>query len=135
MNAALFKRLTKHLLAKHYGLNPADADLDGDQMISECIQQNIRPYQVVNEHAEETDLDRIDLEGFYGVPSKALLRIADELDALDSVRLAVVIPNHSMCCPVCGTGTRYEELEPARQHHFCLGESCGHEFVLYGLRA
>lgn len=78
MDTQLFKQIATALLAKHYGLQLNDTDLWDDNVVQACIERGLRPFEVIAEHAEETDLHRIDKEGFYGVPSKALITAADE---------------------------------------------------------
>lgn len=77
MDVKRFKEIAAALLTKHYGLNLNDTHLWDDSVVAECIKQSYRPYQVVAEHAAESDLDRID-KSDYGVPSKAAITVADE---------------------------------------------------------
>lgn len=77
MTTCRFQQIAGHLLKKHYGLELSDTHLHDEKIVAECIRQGYRPYQVVAEHAEEADLDRID-KSEYGVPSKAGINTADE---------------------------------------------------------
>lgn len=82
MEVNQFQQVSERLLKKHYGLTLNDTHLYDEKIVQECINQGYRPFQVVAEHAEEADLDRIDKEGFYGVPSKAPITAEDEAAAL-----------------------------------------------------
>lgn len=72
-----FKKVCQALLEKHYGIDLIDTHLWDDQVVSQCLMQGFRPYEVIAEHAEEADLDRID-KLFYGVPSKNPITQNDE---------------------------------------------------------
>jgi cytoskeleton-binding toxin CbtA-like protein len=77
-----FQKIAAILLQKHYGLGLNDTHLYDENIVSQCIQQGFRPYQVIAEHANEADLDRIDLDAGYGVPSKAEITVVDENAAI-----------------------------------------------------
>ncbi len=77
MNVKRFQEIAAALLTKHYGLDLNDTHLWDDSVVAECIKQGYRPFQVVAEHAEQADIDRIDKSG-YGVSSKAAITAADE---------------------------------------------------------
>lgn len=77
MNVTHFKRIASVLLKSHYGIGLNDTHLWDDSVVTECINQGYRPYQVVAEHADQANLDRID-KSDYGVPSKAAITAADE---------------------------------------------------------
>lgn len=85
MTVQRFQQIVAVLLQRHYGLELNDTNLWDERIVALLIAQGLRPYQVVNVHAEEADLDRIDKEGFYGVPSKAALTEQDEVSAAKSV--------------------------------------------------
>ena len=78
MNVKLFQKVAALLLERHYGLELNDTHLHDEEVVAECIEQGYRPYQVVAEHAENADLDRIDISGCYGVPSQEAITAADE---------------------------------------------------------
>lgn len=78
MDVKLFQRISERLLEKHYGLSLSDTHLSDEKIVQECIDQGWRPFQVIAEHAEEADLERIDKQGDYGVPSKAAITAEDE---------------------------------------------------------
>lgn len=129
MNVQLFKKLAGQLLEIHYGLDLNDTRISEDKVVSDFIQQNLRPYQAVNEHAEKTDLDRSDLNGFYGDPSKASLAAQDEYMALALVNQIQLLCEQPMTCPLCSSRTAFDDLECGKQHHRCLAVACGHEFM------
>ncbi len=85
MTVQRFQRIAASLLQRHYGLELGDTHLCDESIVAQCIAQGYRPYQVIAEHAQEADLDRIDVEGFYGVPSKAAITKQDEAVAAQSV--------------------------------------------------
>lgn len=78
MTVARFQQIAARLLAKHYGLQLNDTFLDDEMIVQDCVNQRLRPYQVIVEHAYEADLVRVDLQGPYGVPSKDAITAADE---------------------------------------------------------
>lgn len=81
MNVQRFQEIASVLLTRHYGLSLNDTHLHDEAIVLECIEHGLRPYEVVAEHADEADLDRIDIEGGYGVPSKSAITAADEDNA------------------------------------------------------
>lgn len=78
MDIKRFQGIAALLLEKHYGISLNDTHLWDDRLVAECIRQGYRPYQVVAEHAEEADLDRIDCRYYCGMPSKGAITAADE---------------------------------------------------------
>ena len=78
MDIKRFQGIAALLLEKHYGIGLNDTHLWDDRLVAECIRQGYRPYQVVAEHAEEADLDRIDCRYYCGMPSKGAITAADE---------------------------------------------------------
>lgn len=85
MTVQRFQQIAASLLHRHYGLELKDTHLWDESLVAQCIAQGFRPYEVLNEHAQEADLDRIDKEGFYGLPYKAALTEQDEAIAAKSV--------------------------------------------------
>ncbi|MCK9987776.1 MAG: hypothetical protein AzoDbin1_04248 [Azoarcus sp.] len=85
MTVHAFQQIAAVLLRRHYGLELNDTNLWDQRIVALLIAQGLRPYQVVNVHATESDLDRIDKSGFYGVPSKEALTEQDEASAAKSV--------------------------------------------------
>lgn len=75
---AAFQSIANDLLIKHYGITLDDTRLCDLNVTVECLQQGHRPFEVVNEHARETELDRIDKEGRFGVPAQDPLTAEDE---------------------------------------------------------
>jgi hypothetical protein len=88
MNVALFQKIAEKLLQTHYSINLSDTSLYEELVVSGCISQGEKPYQVVNCHAREADLDRTAHPGFYGVLSKAELTQRDEDAAIAALSLA-----------------------------------------------
>ena len=82
MNVKLFQEIAAALLERHYGLELNDTSLHDEAVVAECIEQGYRPYQVVAEHADEAELDRIDISGCYGVPSQEAITAVDEAAAI-----------------------------------------------------
>ena len=80
-----FKSVATALLKKHYALDLNDTLLTDDHIVQQCIAQGYRPFEVINEHASEADLERIDVSGDYGIPSKLQLIPLDEEFALNTV--------------------------------------------------
>ncbi|MES2127133.1 MAG: hypothetical protein V4463_07670 [Pseudomonadota bacterium] len=78
MTAELFKQISAQLLKNCYGLELADIGFDDDARIAMFVRAGLRPYMVVSEEAEDCDLHRIDLVGWWGIPSKAPLTAKDE---------------------------------------------------------
>lgn len=74
-----FKRIANALLQKHYGICINDTDMCEDSTVSRFMKAGVSPRQAVVDWADETDLVRIDREGFYGVPSNAPITEEDEL--------------------------------------------------------
>jgi len=74
-----FQQVSAILLKKHYGLELNDTELWDTDIVRQCIEQRLRPYQIIVEHANEADLHRIDQAGFYGVPSQAPITADDEM--------------------------------------------------------
>lgn len=86
MDIHQFQRCAAQLLKKHYGLALNDTHLCDEAFVTECVSRGWRPFQVIAEHAEDADLVRVDLQGDYGVASKAPITAADELAALKEIQ-------------------------------------------------
>lgn len=136
MNVQLFQQIADALLQTHYGLSLDDTHLNKEKIVAECISQGFRPYQVINEHAEECDLARIDKEGFYGVPSKSPITQQDELSALGIVNPIEINGDQPTECPYCGARTEFDDVDSVdgeegekQQHHRCTDKKCGYEFL------
>lgn len=76
MNVELFQRIADYMLKKHYGITLDDTYLHKKRIVAECINQGFRPYQVLNEHADESDIVRIDKEGLLRCVLKSATRRA-----------------------------------------------------------
>lgn len=92
MNIQLFQKIAEQLLQKHYGLSINDTRLCEQDYLAVLVDGNCRPFEYINEHAKDCDLGRIDVEGGYGAPSKAMLTSNDEIAALE-----LVSPFLTMC--------------------------------------
>lgn len=80
-----YQRVCEHMLDKHYGLSLNDTHLCESSVVRECIASGWEPYSVLSEHALEADLDRMDLIGPWGIPSKAALSLEDQQRALAEI--------------------------------------------------
>lgn len=136
MNVGLFQRIADEMLQKHYGISLDDTYLSDEKIVAGCIGQGFRPYQIINEHAEEADLVRIDIEGFYGVPSHCALSSQDELNALLIVNPIEILGDQPTTCPYCGARTEFDDVKSfageeseTQQHHRCPAKECGYEFL------
>ena len=127
MNTSLFKRLAHDLLQKHYGIGIDDTTLGMD--VAALVKEGTRPYEAVNQHAQACDLDRIDRKGPFGVPGKDPLTSQDELAIIVCVRPVELVDDQPTCCHYCGSRTGFNELKGGRQHHHCLNDWCGSEFI------
>lgn len=136
MNVQLFQQIAEMLLQTHYGLSLDDTHLTEEKIVAECIGKSFRPYQVVNEHAEESDLVRIDIKGYYGVPSHCALSSQDELNALGIVNPIEINGDQPTECPHCGARTEFDDVKlfdgkegENQQYHRCPDKNCGYEFL------
>lgn len=128
MNVALFQALASNMLMIHYGLELNDTELHQNAVVAECIKQGFRPYQVLNEHAEECRLDRIDKEAYLGLSGEPLTS-KDEIRALRSIVSILWLGDQPTTCMKCGARTDFDDLGGGQQYHRCLNQDCGHEFI------
>lgn len=135
MNIQLFQQVAQLLLKTHYGHDLNDTRLSEPDYVAVVMENATRPFEYLNMHAEDTDLDRIDLES-YGIPSKAALTLRDELRALGQVNPIEVLGEQPATCPHCAARTDFDVLEAGlynpeekQQHHRCLAQACGYEFL------
>jgi hypothetical protein len=92
MKVEHFQAIADALLKKHYGIDLGDVfHLENPTTVAGYIAQGVRPYQVVADHADETDLVRIDKTGLYGVHTQTSLTAADEDDAIGHLRTAGIL--------------------------------------------
>lgn len=84
--AKTFLALAESLAASHYGLSAADFDLNAESAL-QCVKDKITVLEVLNECAEDFDLDRIDVHAF-GVPLKTLLNEGDLKAAASRIQLS-----------------------------------------------
>ena len=134
MNTQLFQQIAQFLLKKHYGLELNDTRLSEPDYVAIVVGNSTRPFEYLNEHAEDCDLDRVDLDGPWGIPSQRPLTQRDELIALSQVNAVVLLSDQPTACPICAARTDFEVLEVGlesaeskEQHHRCL--NCGYEFI------
>lgn len=88
-SVAQYKQLCAHMLNKHYRLELNDTSLTEDDTVRECIAYGIEPFAVLNEHARETDLDRVDVLGAWDIPTKDPLTMQDQQNASKAIAGAV----------------------------------------------
>ena len=129
MNDVLFKRLAHELLQKHYGIDVGDTSISSERVAAALVQQGVRPFEAVNQQVQACNLDRVDREGRFGVPSKDPLTLQDELANLALVRPVILLGDQPTCCPYCSSRTDLDELENGQHHHRCLNSWCGCEFL------
>lgn len=83
-----FKAVVNKLLSVHYAIGINDTPLSDDTVVASYIESQTRPYQAVNDWAEEADLYRTDIQGAWGVPeNRPLLAEQEEMaiKALNSI--------------------------------------------------
>lgn len=87
MDVTTYQKIADHMLTKHYGLENSAGDLrlENTNFVSQLIKDGVRPFQIINEHAEECDLYRMDIKGFYGAPVNKPLTENDEDCAKEEV--------------------------------------------------
>ena len=78
MTIERFQDIARELLKKHYGIGLSDTLLWDEDLIQQYLDQGTRPFEAVAEHAEETEIVRIDVTEAYGLPSHRLVTEADE---------------------------------------------------------
>jgi hypothetical protein len=91
MNTQYFQQIAQELLNCHYGINLNDTDLSEPQNVQLAIDEGLKPYQVVGNHAETHSLVRVDKTSFYGVPSTDPINESDE----EKVILRLVAANRT----------------------------------------
>lgn len=132
MNVILFQKLAGVLLQSHFDITLNDTHLSSAFAVSSLLTNEIRPFDAINEHAEECDLVRTDIRDPWGVPTLVLLQRKDEHAALRMIQPTFVYGEEMVHCGLCGTRTEFDELDdigPGVQHHRCLNTACGHEFM------
>lgn len=132
MNVNLFQKIADVLLQSHFGIALNDTHLGSAIVVSSLLTNNIRPFDAVNEHAEECDLVRTDIRGPWGVPTLVLLQRKEEHVALRTVQPSHLYGEELVHCGLCVARTEFDELDdigPGVQHHRCLNPACGHEFM------
>lgn len=123
MNVQLFQKIATQLLLTHYGLTLNDTRLgEADYVETLLAGESTRPFEYLNEIAEEFRLDRIDA----GFDMGRALVAADEVTALMVLTGTQLLCDQPATCGLCGSRTSFDEIG-GKQLHCCLG--CGHEFV------
>lgn len=131
MNDLLFRQLTEALLENHYGISVGDTSLSNAKVADQLIRDGVRPFEAINRHAESCQMQRIDLKGRFGVFEDRPLTLQDERNALAFLprRAMLLLGDQPTTCPPCGSRSDFDVLAHGRQHHRCLNESCGNEFI------
>lgn len=81
-----FKAVANKLLSTHYAIGINDTLLSDDTVVKSYIESQTRPYQAVNDWAEEVDLHRTDIQGAWGVPENRPLLAEQEDRAIEALR-------------------------------------------------
>lgn len=55
-----YQALVDGLLQRHYGINLGDTPMNDASEVAILMREGIRPFEVVNAHAQDCNLDRID---------------------------------------------------------------------------
>lgn len=87
-----FQQVSALLLRKHYGLGLGDTRLCEAPYVRILIQGSVRPFEYLNEHADDCNLDRVDLRAQWGIPSQAPLTETEEIGARESMISAAAKP-------------------------------------------
>ena len=127
MQTKQFQAIANRLLEKHYGINLADTHLSDESIVAEAIRFGLRPFEVLNEHADDCDLCRIDMDGFYGTPSHKALGRDDEIAAMVEIGGTVGLSDQPTTCPKCGSRTYFDDVGGGMQLNNCHG--CKFEFL------
>ena len=81
-----FKAVANKLFNLHYGIDVSDTMLINDSVVASYIASETRPYQAVNDWADEVDLERTDIQGIWGMPAKNPLLPEHEDTAIATLR-------------------------------------------------
>ena len=81
-----FKAVANKLLSTHYAIGINDTLLSDDTVVKSYIESQTRPYQAVNDWAEEVDLHRTDIQGAWGVPENRPLLAEQEERAIAALK-------------------------------------------------
>ena len=84
-----FKAVVNKLLSVHYAIGINDTPLSDDTVVKSYIESQTRPYQAVNDWAEEVDLHRTDIQGAWGVQENRPLLAEQEDRAIEALRAFV----------------------------------------------
>lgn len=87
-----FKAVAHKLLNLHYGIDLSDTMLINDSIVSSYIASESRPYQAVNDWADEVELERTDVQGPWGTPVTTPLLAEHEEKAIASLRTITISP-------------------------------------------
>jgi len=86
-----FQAVANELLSTHYGIGVNDTMLWDNDIVEAVIAAGHQPFQIVQEHAEEANLDRIDNQSWTGHAYPPLTeqdQIAAAIKALNTQGLA-----------------------------------------------
>lgn len=87
-----YQGVANELLSAHYGIGINDTMLWDNEIVEDVIAAEQQPFQVVQEHAEEADLDRIDNQSWTGHAYPPLTE-QDQLAAVDRIQNSQGGPN------------------------------------------
>lgn len=88
MNAEQFSKVTDILFQRHYGVTINDTFASSPAVIADCIRRGTRPFDVVNEEAEDNQYTRIDIDSWL---ASALISAGEEGAVLKE--LGIDVPN------------------------------------------
>jgi CbtA_toxin of type IV toxin-antitoxin system len=140
MNLKLFKQLAESMLKTHFGIGLNDTILSEDQYVLECINSGDTVFDSINEEVSKFELERITGKTHsFGVSNDAELDINDQRIAMTQIGAFFSHLEETVTCPHCGCRTDFEELvlyevssgslNKDSQHHKCLNDLCGFEFI------
>lgn len=81
MEVQKFKAIAACLLARHYGVEIDETSLREQRVCESMMRAGARPYEVVNAHANDIGLFRVDVRGDFGMPTRACLTAEHESSA------------------------------------------------------
>lgn len=81
-----FQGVANELLSTHYGIGIDDTFLWDTDIVEEVIAGGFQPFQVVQEHAQEADMDRIDASSWTGQTAYPPLTEQDQAAAAQRVQ-------------------------------------------------
>jgi hypothetical protein len=94
-----FQAVANELLSTHYGIGVNDTMLWDNDIVEAVIAAGHQPFQIVQEHAEEANLDRIDNQSWTGHAYPPLTE-QDQLAATARILDAQGLPEKSETRPL-----------------------------------